>query len=55
MNSAITESTKRAIHQIQILTTSVKTYPALSEYFTLAPPIQLPESKDGILQIAHRL
>jgi 16S rRNA (guanine527-N7)-methyltransferase len=55
MNSAITESAKRATHQILILTTSVKTYPTLSEYFTLAPLIQLPESKDGILQIAHRI
>jgi 16S rRNA (guanine527-N7)-methyltransferase len=56
MDAAVAEAAARASRQVLILTTARQpANPALATHFRLVEPIPLPESKEGVLLIAHRL
>jgi 16S rRNA (guanine527-N7)-methyltransferase len=56
MEAAVREASSRASGQLLIVrTTRSASYPGPAEQFAVDEPIPLPESKDGVLLIAHRL
>jgi 16S rRNA (guanine527-N7)-methyltransferase len=55
MDTAVREAARRASRKVLILSTFGRTYPALAGHFYPAKSIPLPESKDAVLQILHRL